>query len=67
MIDLGAPQGRLLDLAGGPGTYAELLMKANPGWSCVTVDVPAVSAVARECVAQAGLADRIECRAGEGT
>ena len=65
MIDLGAPQGRLLDLAGGPGTYAELLMKANPGWSCVTVDVPAVSAVARECVAQAGLAERIECRAGD--
>ena len=65
MIGLGAPQGRLLDLAGGPGTYAELLMKANPGWSCVTVDVPAVSAVARECVAQAGLADRIECRAGD--
>ena len=65
MIGLGAPQGRLLDLAGGPGTYAELLMKANPGWSCVTVDVPAVSAVARECVAQAGLTDRIECRAGD--
>ena len=65
MIDLGKPQGRLLDLAGGPGTYAELLMKANPGWSCVTVDVPAVSAVARECVAQAGLTDRIECRAGD--
>ena len=65
MIDFGKPQGRLLDLAGGPGTYAELLMKANPGWSCVTVDVPAVSAVARECVAQAGLTDRIECRAGD--
>ena len=31
----------------------------------MTVDVPAVSAVARECVAQAGLADRIECRAGD--
>ena len=65
MIDLGAAEGRLLDLAGGPGTYAELLMTANPGWSCVTVDVPAVSAVARECVAQAGLADRIACRAGD--
>lgn len=56
---------RLLDLAGGPGTYAEMIVKANPGLSCVTVDVPAVSAVARECVAQAGLADRIECRAGD--
>ncbi len=56
---------RLLDLAGGPGTFAEMIVKANPGLTCVTVDVPAVSAVARECVAEAGLADRIECRAGD--
>ena len=56
---------RLLDLAGGPGTFAEMIVKANPGLTCVTVDVPAVSAVARACVAEAGLADRIECRAGD--
>ena len=56
---------RLLDLAGGPGTYAELIAQANPGLSVVTVDVPAVSAVAQECVAQAGLSARIECRAGD--
>ena len=65
MIDLPSGGGRLLDLAGGPGTYAELLMKANPGWTAVTVDVPAVSAVAAECVRGAGLAERIECRAGD--
>lgn len=65
LIDLGADTGALLDLAGGPGTYAELLMRAHPGWRCVTVDVPAVSAVARECTAAAGLADRIDCRAGD--
>ena len=56
---------RLLDLAGGPGAFAEMIVKANPGLTCVTVDVPAVSAVARECVAEAGLSDRIECRAGD--
>ena len=56
---------KLLDLAGGPGTYAELIAQANPGLSIVTVDVPAVSAVARDCVAEAGLSDRIECRAGD--
>ena len=56
---------RLLDLAGGPAAYAELIVKANPGLSCVTVDVPAVSAVAKDCVAEAGLSDRIECRAGD--
>ncbi len=64
MLDLSGCS-RLLDLAGGPGTYAELIAKANPGLSAVTVDVPAVSAVAAECVAEAGLADRIECRAGD--
>ena len=56
---------RLLDLAGGAGAYAELIAQANPGISCVTVDVPAISTVARACVAAAGLADRIECRAGD--
>ena len=60
-----AAGGRLLDLAGGPGTYAELIVRTNPGWTAVTVDVPAVSAVAAECVRAAGLADRIECRAGD--
>ena len=64
MLDL-AGCTRLLDLAGGPGAYAELIVRANPGLSCVTVDVPAVAAVARECVAADGLADRIECRAGD--
>lgn len=65
MVDLPKGGGRLLDLAGGPGTYAELLVKANPGWTAVTVDVPAVSAVAAECISAAGLADRVECRAGD--
>lgn len=64
MLDFGGCT-RLLDLAGGPAAYAELIVRANPGLSCVTVDVPAVSAVARECVAAAGLSDRIECRAGD--
>ena len=65
MVALSSGGGRLLDLAGGPGTYAELLIKANPGWTAVTVDVPAVSAVAAECVGAAGLSGRIECRAGD--
>ena len=64
LIDLSGCK-RLLDLAGGPGAYAELLVRANPELSCVTVDVPAISAVARELVAEDGLSDRIECRAGD--
>ena len=55
---------RVLDLAGGPGAYAILMCQANPGMSCVTVDLPAISAEAKGYVAQFGLADRIECRAG---
>ena len=64
MVDLAGCE-KLLDLAGGPGAYAELLAKANPGLKCVTVDVPGISAVARECVREAGLSDRIECREGD--
>ena len=57
--------GRLLDLAGGPGAYAILMCQANPALECVTVDLPAISACAREYVAKFGLARRIECRAGD--
>ncbi len=56
---------RLLDLAGGPGTYAVLLAQANPGLSSVTVDLPAISEVAAELVREAGMAERIACRAGD--
>ena len=55
---------RVLDLAGGPAAYAILMCQANPGMTCVTVDLPAISAEARGYVAQFGLSDRIECRAG---
>lgn len=57
--------GRLLDLAGGPGTYAALLAQANPGLSCVTVDLPAVSSVAAELVREAGLSGCVQCRSGD--
>ena len=55
---------KVLDLAGGPGAYAILMCQANPGMTCVTVDLPAISDEARGYVAQFGLSDRIECRAG---
>ncbi|MCL1920260.1 MAG: acetylserotonin O-methyltransferase [Kiritimatiellaeota bacterium] len=55
----------LLDLAGGPGTYAVLLAQANPGLSCVTTDLPAVAAVAAQLVAATDVAGRVTCRAGD--
>ncbi|NLB68599.1 MAG: methyltransferase domain-containing protein [Lentisphaerae bacterium] len=64
MLDLSGCR-RLLDLAGGPGTYATLIAKANPEIHCVTIDLPAVSKVAVECVADSGVADRVECRSGD--
>ena len=62
---LGELKGRILDLAGGPGAYAILMCRANPEATCVTVDLPAIAAEAREYVGRAGLADRIECRDGD--
>ena len=61
---LGSLSGKVLDLAGGPGAYAILMCQANPAMSCVTVDLPAISAEAKGYVARFGLSDRIECRSG---
>ncbi len=61
---LGLPRGaRVLDLAGGPGTYALLMAQADPTLTCDTYDLPAISAVAREITAPC--ADRITCHAGD--
>ena len=65
MLGLPAGKFRILDLAGGPGAYAILMCQANPEASCVTVDLPAISAEASGYVAKFGLADRIECRSGD--
>jgi len=56
---------RILDLAGGPAAYAILMCQACPAATCVTVDLPAISAEAKGYVAQFGLSGRIECRAGD--
>ena len=65
MLGLPAGKFRILDLAGGPGAYAILMCQANPEASCVTVDLPAISAEAANYVAQFGLTGRIACRAGD--
>ena len=63
---LGLPrEGRVLDLAGGPAAYAILMCQANPGLSCVTVDLPAIRDEAAAYVAQFGLSERIDCRPGD--
>jgi len=64
LLDLGGCR-RLLDLAGGPGTYAVLMAQANPELTCVTVDLPAVSEVAAELVRDTPVNARVTCRAGD--
>ncbi len=58
------PEGaRVLDLAGGPGTYALLMAQANPSIVVDTWDLPTISEVAKEITAPCS--DRITCHAGD--
>ncbi len=56
---------RLLDVGGGPGTYACLLAGANPELKCTVLDLPAVTAIASELIAEQGLADRVSTLPGD--
>lgn len=55
----------LLDVGGGPGAYATLIARANPGITCWTLDLPAISAIAAELVAATEVADRVKTLAGD--
>jgi 2-hydroxy-4-(methylsulfanyl)butanoate S-methyltransferase len=55
---------RLLDLGGGSGAFAIAVVRRH-GLSAIVVDHPAVVPVAQKIVAEAGLADRIRCVAGD--
>ncbi len=57
-IDLGGRR-RLLDLAGGPGTYAIHFCRQNPELSAVIFDLPTTRPFAEQTVASHGLSDRI--------
>jgi len=56
---------RLLDLGGGPGWVAIELLRRRPDWVGVVFDWPETAAVARENIAAAGLADRLQARGGD--
>jgi hypothetical protein len=55
---------RLLDLGGGPATYAIYFAKANPGITATVFDLPEPCKIARENIARHGLSDRIGVLAG---
>jgi hypothetical protein len=56
---------RLLDLGGGPGTYAIHFCQANPGLSAVILDRQTTEPFARETVARFGLTGRIDFIGGD--
>jgi acetylserotonin N-methyltransferase len=51
---------RLLDVAGGAGTFSIALALQDPALRCTVLDLPVVCEVTKETVAQYGLSDRIE-------
>ncbi|MGO9620881.1 MAG: methyltransferase [Desulfobaccales bacterium] len=55
---------RLLDLGGGPATYAIAFAQANPDLRATVFDLPAPSEIARENIAKHGLSSRIDILAG---
>ena len=65
-IDLSARK-RLLDLGGGPGTYAIHFCRHNPQLRAVVFDLPSTRPIAERTVASAGLSERISFEAGDIT
>ena len=63
-IDLSG-RGRLLDLGGGPGTYAIHFCLANPGLSAVVYDLPTTRSFAEGTIARFDLSRRIDFTAGD--
>ena len=62
-IDLGG-KSKLLDLGGGPGTYAIHFCLANPQLTAAIFDLPTTRPFAENTVAQFNLSDRITFEPG---
>lgn len=63
-LDL-AGRRRLLDVGGGPGTYSVLIARRYPEISCTVLDLPAVTDIAAELIAQQGMSGRVATLAGD--
>ncbi|MRR06590.1 MAG: methyltransferase domain-containing protein [Deltaproteobacteria bacterium] len=63
-IDLGSRR-RLLDLGGGPGTYAIHFCQHNPGLTAVVFDLPSTRPFAEKTIDRFGLSDRIVFAQGD--
>ncbi len=63
-IDLSGRR-RLLDLGGGPGTWAIHFCKENPGLAATVFDLPTTRSFAEQTIARFGLQDRVSFVAGD--
>jgi hypothetical protein len=63
LIDLGGRR-QLLDLGGGPGTYAIHFCRENPELKATVFDLPTTRPFAEETIRKFGLSDRIDFREG---
>ncbi len=63
LVDLNGVK-RLLDLGGGPATYAIAFAQANPALQATVFDLPQPIEIAKENIRRHGLADRVDTRAG---
>ncbi len=58
---------RLLDMGGGPGTYAIHFCRANPDLTAVVFDLPTTRPFAEKTIERFGLSDRIRFTPGDYT
>ena len=56
---------RLLDLGGGPGTWAIHFCRRNPGLTATVFDLPTTRPFAEKTIAEYGLSDRINFEPGD--
>ena len=56
---------RLMDIGGGPGSYAMALCERNPGLRATVFDLPETVKVAREVIARLGMSGRVDTVAGD--
>lgn len=63
-IDL-KDRARLLDIGGGPGTYAIAFCQSNPQLHAVVLDLPGTRPFAEQIIKNAGLEDRIHFQPGD--
>ncbi|MDP2659217.1 MAG: methyltransferase, partial [Dehalococcoidia bacterium] len=56
---------RLVDVGGGPGTFALAMVKTNPGLEATIFDLPGVLEITRELVEESGLSGRVRLQPGD--